>query len=444
MAVNHPVVIVGGGAAGLSAARTLHKQGIPFRLFEASPQLGGRLATRVVDGFRIDRGFQVLLTAYPEVANWITDPTLALKPYCSGMAILGQAGNDTPTAHYLADPRRHPSDALASALAPYGTPWDRVRLVRLIVDRFIESDPLESFFPDSPLLQLSTLAWLQQLGFSLGFIHHVLRPFLAGILLDPDLATSAAMAAFVLRMMAAGQTTTPALGMGELARVLAAPLPAKALHCQSPVVAAEQDAVTLADGTRVDAAAVIVATPWAKARQLMVHDIPRPKTARDLACTTLAIGLPSPSADVKNTPLSRALQSPWLMLNGMGSGHLVSNHAVMLSAASPALAPAGQALLSVTVLDPHAQSLDDEALFLAIQKEWRPWLFTQADHWRLLVVDRIPQALSWLAPGTVPEMITAHNGVVFCGDWLAYPSLNGALASGRMAAEAVVGALSLR
>ncbi len=43
--MNHPVLIIGGGLAGLTAAHLLHQSGHSFALFEARDRLGGRILT---------------------------------------------------------------------------------------------------------------------------------------------------------------------------------------------------------------------------------------------------------------------------------------------------------------------------------------------------------------------------------------------------------------
>ncbi|MEO7143186.1 MAG: FAD-dependent oxidoreductase, partial [Bryobacteraceae bacterium] len=63
------VAIVGAGLAGLCCARRLTEAGVSCLVLEASDGIGGRMRTDQVDGFLLDRGFQVLLTAYPEAQN---------------------------------------------------------------------------------------------------------------------------------------------------------------------------------------------------------------------------------------------------------------------------------------------------------------------------------------------------------------------------------------
>ena len=61
--------IIGGGLAGLACAHALQARGAEWTLFEASDAVGGRVRTDMVDGFRLDRGFQVYLTGYRAVVE---------------------------------------------------------------------------------------------------------------------------------------------------------------------------------------------------------------------------------------------------------------------------------------------------------------------------------------------------------------------------------------
>lgn len=57
------VPIVVGGVSGLTCARALVDARRPVLVLDASDRAGGRVKTDVVEGSRLDRGFQVLLTA---------------------------------------------------------------------------------------------------------------------------------------------------------------------------------------------------------------------------------------------------------------------------------------------------------------------------------------------------------------------------------------------
>jgi len=102
------IVIVGGGLAGLTAARALFKARQPFVLFEREAVVGGRVRTDVTpDGFRLDRGFLVLFTHYPAVRRYIDLKQLALRPFTPGAVIFGPDGERDE----LVDPLRVPARA---------------------------------------------------------------------------------------------------------------------------------------------------------------------------------------------------------------------------------------------------------------------------------------------------------------------------------------------
>lgn len=94
---------------GLACARVLAKSGIPFTLIEASNGVGGRVRTDVVDGFRLDRGFQVFLPAYPEARRVLDYESLDLRPIYRGADVFVK-----DCFHRVADPVGHPLDALAN------------------------------------------------------------------------------------------------------------------------------------------------------------------------------------------------------------------------------------------------------------------------------------------------------------------------------------------
>jgi phytoene dehydrogenase-like protein len=58
-------VVIGGGLAGLSAALTLQEAGETVELFEESDAIGGRVRSDYLDGYILDRGFQLINAGYP-------------------------------------------------------------------------------------------------------------------------------------------------------------------------------------------------------------------------------------------------------------------------------------------------------------------------------------------------------------------------------------------
>ncbi|MDA8062216.1 MAG: FAD-dependent oxidoreductase, partial [Actinomycetota bacterium] len=117
------VVVVGAGLAGLAAARHLEDAGRSVVVLEASDGVGGRVRSDRVDGFVLDRGFQVLLTAYPEARRMLDYGSLRLCRFEPG-ALVRHAGRFVE----VADPLRVPAKALATARAPVGSALAKARL----------------------------------------------------------------------------------------------------------------------------------------------------------------------------------------------------------------------------------------------------------------------------------------------------------------------------
>ncbi|MBU3700833.1 MAG: FAD-dependent oxidoreductase, partial [Acidimicrobiia bacterium] len=253
------VTVVGAGLAGLACARILAAAGVSVTVLESSDGVGGRVRSDLVDGWTLDRGFQILLTAYPELSRWYDLDALDLRAFTPGATIW--CGDRFRS---IGDPRRSPRDLPATAFGPIGTPLDRLRLLRLLVSvrRGAASDLLRR--PDR-----STAAELRARGFSDRFVERFLQPLFSGIQLDPDLEVSSRRFEMILRMLAVGESGVPAAGMGILSALLAGGLADGVVRLETPVVTVDGTAVHCASGDRVTADAVVVATDGPTASRLV-------------------------------------------------------------------------------------------------------------------------------------------------------------------------------
>ncbi len=413
------VVIVGAGLAGLACAKVLQNQAgsrIHLQVFEQQDQVGGRVQTDGVQGFRLDRGFQVLFTAYPAVQQLLHLPSLQPCAYRPG-AVLVKAGR-----HYLlGDPLRDRESVLPSLFNPLATLTDKLRVLRLRWQ-------LRGLTYDQILAQpeQTTADYLQAYGFSDAIIRHFFRPFYRGILLDPDLSTSSHLFCYYFQMLSQGAIITPALGMGAISQHLAQSLPPGSLALQTPVKALWRSedrvqGVELLNGERIPADWVVWATDAPSLHKLL--QIPAPTTPRSV--TTLYFTAPAPIT-----------QGAYIHLNANPSGLI--NHCMELTQVSPQLAPPGYHLLSVNVIgDPP---LADADLIAACQQELRQHWFPQAAP-SFLKLYRIP-----FAQFAQPVGIQAHlvrqiqplPGLVLAGEYTQQSSIQGSLSSGIQAAQAIL------
>ncbi len=399
------VVVVGAGLAGLACAVDLAEAGREVLVLEAGDGVGGRVRTDRVDGFRLDRGFQIYLTAYPEGERLLDYDALDFQAFAPGAMVRYDGG-----FHTVGDPMRRPGDLAATLRAPVGSLADKLRVGWLWRLRFRPQSALEAG-PD-----VTTGEELRRLGFSAAMIARFWRPLFAGIQLDPALAGPARTFRFLFAMLAAGRAAVPAAGMQAIPDQLAARLPAGAVRLATRVTAARRQGVILQSGERIEAEAVVIATDGPAAARLA--SLPDPGS-RAVSCVYFS------------APAS-PLGQPMLVLDGDGAGP-VNNVAVMSDVAS-SYAPAGQALIAAACVPGGGAGLESAA-----RDQLRRWFGADVDGWEHLRTYHIPHA----QPAHTPPFTAVHparleSGVFVAGDHRATASINGALGSGRRAAQAVL------
>lgn len=401
-----PVVIVGAGLAGLVAARTLRAAGIDSVVLEASDGVGGRVRSDVVDGFVLDRGFQILLTGYPELRNHLDMDALDLRAFEPG-ALVWRDGKGS----IVGDPFRRPATTLSTAVAPVGSVFDKARIA-LLRARLLRTDPRSLLRGDD----IPTAAALRGAGFSSRMIERFFRPLVGGIQLDPSLSASRRMFDVIFRTLAAGDSVVPARGMGEITAQLAAGLGDNQVHLRTRVTKVEPGKVNIEGGHVIEAGNIIVATEGPAAASLL--GLPAVES-RAAGCVWFA-------AD------AAPVEGAWIVLDGYGRGPVL-NVAVM-SNVSPHYAPAGKHLIAAAM--PGVVEGDMESI---ARTQLRSWWGPQVESWRHLRTDRIPHGQPDQSPPFRPKKnVSLGNGLYVCGDHRDTASIQGAMFSGRRCAEAVI------
>jgi phytoene dehydrogenase-like protein len=405
MAGRDTVVVVGAGLAGLACARRLQARDVPVVVLEASDAVGGRVRTDVVDGYRCDRGFQLLNPAYPEVPRVVDLDALDLRSFAAGV-VVGHGGR----RYRMADPRREPTSLLASVVAPLGGPVEKLAFARWALRAL--GDVREVLEGDDEPVASS----LDRAGVSGNLRRRVLDPFLAGVVAERDGTTSAAFVKLLVRAFLRGGPGVPATGMQALPDQLAAPLAPGTVETGVEVTSVTAASVATSSGVR-RARAVVVATDPATAGRLTTVDVPATKGLTTFwhACDELP-GRPA-----------------FLHLDGDARGPLV-NSAVMTSVA-PEYAPAGRHLVASTVLGSHG----DAATEHAVRAQLRLVYGADPRGWDLVATHEVPRALPVQAPPLrLPRRSLLEGGLFVAGDHRDTASIQGALVSGRRAADAVV------
>jgi phytoene dehydrogenase-like protein len=410
--IKHDVIIVGAGLSGLAAAVHLHRQGRKVLILEASDRAGGRVKTDSVDGFILDRGFQVLLTAYPEAKKLLNYKDLQLCKMLPGATVLYDGGS-----FEIADPIRRPKALFSTLFAPVGTLLDKINTLWL--KNKLQKMSIDKIFTQP---EQTTLQQLSDYGFSEKMIQRFYKPFLSGIYLENQLTTSNRMFDFVMKMFSDGDVAVPAFGMEEIPKQLVSQLPESSIQYHKKVTKIVENTLILEDGTTFEANQIVIAT---NANEFIKQFLPNQKTTSQQVTNVYF--------EARLAPTKKAV----VVLNASSTKKWVNNLTV-LSNVSKMYAPPGKVLVSVSYngLAP----IEDFVLAENMKKELEQWYGKQVQDWKMIKTYRIDYALP--IQDTVKNELSISeikisDTLFICGDYLLNGSINAAFKSGRLVAEAM-------
>jgi phytoene dehydrogenase-like protein len=381
------ILIVGGGIAGLQTANILHQNNTDFILFEKQASVGGRVSSTKKDGFILDRGFQVLQTSYPEVQRSLDLSKLQLHFFESGAKVKDQL---------FFNPLRRPFDLFSSDILTFK---DVFSLAKIWFR-------LQGIMPALDGNKQTTQELIESYTFSNRFKNEFLIPFFQGVFLQETLTQPASLFFYYLQQFLYGNAAIPSGGMQAIPDQMASSLPTGKLKLNQEIVAISPTSVTLKSGEIIEGDAVILAVDLPVAARLLGLQTPETLASRTFYFSA------------KKTETEPAL------LRLVGEQHLL--HYTCLSDVNPGLAPAGKALYSATSL----QSSTEKDVKEALEKQLPGQKLTFIHSFD------IPHSLQKV--DDYEAVKNAANGIVLAGDYLEFPSLQGALYSGRKAAEEIL------
>lgn len=410
------VVVIGAGLAGLAAARRLSTAGREVCVIDASDDIGGRIRTDQVDGLLLDRGFQLYNPSYTEGISVLDLKALDVKSFSPGVIVSIDSRN-----YKVADPKREPTWAIDSLLAPVGKISSKLKFARYAIGLALTKNKFASY-------DQRTDAFLRA-KFGTDLTDTLLRPFLAGVFLEPELATSKRFLDIALKSFIAGSPGIPSAGMQAIPRQLATQLPSGSIHLNVTAKAVASTMVRTDQGD-IRCRSVVIATNARSAALL----IPSLKVPPSNAVTTWYH-----LADCSGSELTEGKST--LVLDGKKFKGMQDDpsrplvNTVVLTNAAPSYASNGRTLISSSAIGVHSSTQSE----LQVRSHLASLYKVPTGNWTHVATYPIPDALPMMtAPHDVEQSVRLSDGVYIAGDYRQVSSTNGALASGRRAAEALL------
>ena len=367
-------VVIGGGLAGINAALTLQDAGESVELFEASDDLGGRVRSDYIDGYILDRGFQLINAGYSELKRLDVIKEIDFCKADRTIDVITPFGVSS-----IGDPRIHPLMGLRS---PLGSLKEKLAVL--------------TFLGDKPNGSMSLRDALLASGTG-NFYENLLKPFLRGVFLDELENVDSSYGREIIKSFILGDSGLPRAGVGALTEALGARV--ENVQLSSPI-----DSLAQFEGKKI-----IVATDSATAAKLLQKE----SSTSFVNSMTWYHAIPSGLLATKRLRVTSAASS---LVNSIAISNVV-----------PEYAPEGKTLISSTSL----AALSDSDAVDEISKFWG----IPVTDFELIKRYEITSALPQFLPGKIDVSAARISDSIFiAGDYRAAGSQNGALLSGRLAA----------
>jgi len=405
---DYKIHIVGAGISGLIAATVLEKNGLFPVIIESTDRVGGRVKTDIVDGYQLDHGFQVLLTAYPAAQKYLNLEALQLQSFIPGASIFKNGKQQI-----IGDPLRDKSLLLSTVFARVGTLSDKFKILK--INNKLKKKSLSEIFSTK---EQTTKSYLMAFGFSNSIIDNFFNPFFSGIFLENKLETSSRMFEFVYKMFGEGQAALPKGGMQAIPKQLSNNLKRTTFKFNTKVATVNDSEIILADGQKIKSDFTIIATEPSK----LVNTVNK-KVTEWQSCDTLYFETES---RVINKPLIGLIPEKDAVINNLFYHTSLDSNL-----------KGNKELLSVTVVD--NRNLPSDKLIQRVQTELKQYCGINTS--KLIKHYNIPMSLPKLKElkyNALPSQTRLTDTIFLAGDLQLNGSLNAAMIAGEKAALGIL------
>ncbi len=405
----YSTVIIGGGVSGLTCAKYLNDRGMGFMILEGSDALGGKVRTDIVEGFRLDRGFQVLLTNYVEARKILNYSNLDLRYFEPGALIRTGKGFAK-----IENPFKNKGSVFSISFSSILSGSDKAKIKKFA--KYVSDIPDEEFFN---MDDTDTLKFLKGYGWSKELIAQFFKPFFGGFFLENEMSTSSNLFHFFFKQFFKGELAMPAEGIQAIPEQISEMISKEKIRLNSFVKGIEANQVFLENGEVLTADRIVIATD--------------PHTASGLLGEKKTYEYHANTCTYFCAEYSPLKGQKFLNLNPDRKG--VVHSLCVPTDIAHTYGITGKALIAVSTQG--LEKIDERNHVNRIKRELYDWFGAQVNVWKHLRTYHMPEAQVKFPAGTRKQPLKLGENFYRCGDYLAYPSMNAAMQTGREVAEMI-------